>query len=59
MKGLDNVTRELIGLFDAEGVPYVVMGGLAMRIHAVPRPTYDVDFTVLLPRQAAAGVSAR
>jgi hypothetical protein len=50
MKGLDDVTRELVSLFEADAVPYVVMGGLAVRIHAVPRPTYDVDFTVALPR---------
>jgi len=39
MKGLDDVARELIGLFEADGVPNVVMGGLAVRMHAVPRPT--------------------
>jgi hypothetical protein len=50
MKGLDDITRELVGIFEAEGIPYALMGGLAVRIHALPRPTYDVDFTILLPR---------
>lgn len=50
MKGLDAVTRDLVQFFEAEGIPYVLMGGLAVRIHALPRPTFDVDFTVLLPR---------
>lgn len=50
MKGLDDITRDLVHLFETEGVPYAVMGGLAVRIHAMPRPTYDVDFTVLLSR---------
>jgi hypothetical protein len=50
MKGVDDIARDLVGLFEAEGIPYALMGGLAVRIHALPRPTYDVDFTVLLPR---------
>jgi hypothetical protein len=50
MKGLDDVAVELVRLFESEGIPYALMGGLAVRIHAVPRPTYDVDFTILLPR---------
>ncbi len=52
MKGLDEVARELVQLFETEGIPYVLMGGLAIRIHAIPRPTYDVDFTIALPRDA-------
>jgi hypothetical protein len=50
MKGLDEVARELVTLFETEAIPYVLMGGLAVRIHAIPRPTYDVDFTIALPR---------
>jgi predicted nucleotidyltransferase len=52
MKGLDEVARELVQLFEAEGIPYALMGGLAIRIHAIPRPTYDVDFTIALSRAA-------
>lgn len=50
MKGLDDVARDLVHLFEAARLPYAVMGGLAVRLHALPRPTYDVDFTVLLDR---------
>lgn len=50
MKGLEDVTRELIELFESESIPYAIMGGLAVRIYAIPRPTFDVDFTILLPR---------
>jgi predicted nucleotidyltransferase len=50
MKGLDAVTAELVALFEAERIVYAVMGGLAVRIYALPRPTYDVDFTIALPR---------
>ncbi len=32
--------------------PYAVMGGLAVRVHALPRPTQDVDLTIALARAA-------
>ena len=50
MKGLDAVTADLVALFEGEGIVYALMGGLAVRIYALPRPTYDVDFTISLPR---------
>jgi hypothetical protein len=37
-------------LFDRLGIPYAIMGGWAVRVYALPRPTYDVDFTILLDR---------
>ncbi|MFM7520321.1 MAG: hypothetical protein ACKO9B_07605 [Planctomycetota bacterium] len=37
-------------LFDRLGIPYAIMGGWAVRVYALPRPTYDVDFTVLVDR---------
>lgn len=37
-------------LFDRLAVPYAIMGGWAVRVYALPRPTYDVDFTVILAR---------
>jgi hypothetical protein len=37
-------------LFDRLGTPYAIMGGWAVRVYALPRPTYDIDFTILLPR---------
>jgi len=52
MKGLDEVARRFAALFEQLGVPYAIMGGLAVRVHALPRPTFDVDFTALLPRDA-------
>ena len=52
MKGLDEVTRDFVGLFERMGVPYVVMGGIAVRLHALPRPTFDVDFTAAIARDA-------
>lgn len=50
MKSLDDVTREIVELFEDQSIPYALMGGLAVRIHAIPRPTYDVDFTISIAR---------
>ncbi len=36
----------LVDLLEALEVPYMVMGGFAVRVWGVPRPTYDVDFTL-------------
>ncbi len=56
MKGLEEAVRSFVGLFEQIGVPYAIMGGLAVRIHALPRPTFDVDFTACLPRDALPGL---
>lgn len=41
------IAQELIAILDREEVPYMLMGGLAVRFWALPRPTYDVDVTIL------------
>ncbi len=41
---VEDVLLELVGLCDSLDFKYVVMGGLAVRVHGIPRPTYDVDF---------------
>ena len=46
MQTLDEAARDFIALFERMGIPYAVMGGMAVRIYALPRPTFDVDFTV-------------
>lgn len=38
-------------LFDRLGIPYAIMGDWAVRVYALPRPTYDVDFTFILQRE--------
>ena len=48
MKDLSDVLRTFTRLLDEMQVPYVVMGGLAVRAYGLPRPTYDVDFTAVI-----------
>lgn len=54
MKGVDAAARDFAALFERLQVPYAIMGGLAVRVHAIPRPTFDVDFTAALPRSELA-----
>ena len=39
-----------VDTLEEEQTPYAVMGGLAVRIHALPRPTQAVDLTIGLAR---------
>lgn len=54
MKDLSQALREMADLFESLGIRYAVMGGVAVRIYAIPRPTYDVDFTVAIERHELA-----
>jgi len=45
---VQDVLFELIETLNAHDIPYAVMGGLAVRVYALPRPTQDVDITVSL-----------
>lgn len=50
MKDLLDCLEELTQLLEAEKIDYVVMGGMAVRVYGIPRATYDLDFTLSLPR---------
>lgn len=50
MKDLTDVIHDLAALFDRLSLPYAIMGGIAVRAYGLPRPTYDVDFTLAVPR---------
>ena len=50
MTNPEAVARDFIEALESEGFPYAIMGGLAVRVHALPRPTYDVDFAAAIPR---------
>jgi predicted nucleotidyltransferase len=51
MKDIASTLHDFVGLFERLGISYAVMGGLAVRIYGIPRPTLDVDFTVALDRR--------
>jgi hypothetical protein len=46
MTDLTAVIHDLIDVFEELRLPYAIMGGIAVRAHGIPRPTYDVDFTL-------------
>jgi len=50
MKDIASSLHDLVGLFGRLGIPYAVMGGLAVRLYGIPRPTFDVDFTAAVER---------
>lgn len=50
MSRLVSLLHQFADLFDRLNVPYAVMGGWAVRLYALPRPTYDIDFTVVIER---------
>ena len=42
--------RDFVKLFEELGIPYAIMGGIAVGAHGIPRPTHDLDFTISLER---------
>lgn len=50
MTDLSRALKDLVKLFEQFGAPYVVMGGIAVRVYGIPRPTHDVDFTAAIDR---------
>src|SRR5437868_14479326 len=50
MRDLAEALRDFVLLFERLGTPYAVMGGIAVRIYGIPRPTHDIDFTLALDR---------
>ena len=56
MNPVEGVFHDFVKLFERLDVPYAVMGGLAVRAHGIPRPTYDVDLAILIDRQQLAAL---
>lgn len=50
MSELERTLFEITCLLAQSGYEYAVMGGLAVRVHSIPRPTYDVDLTITIAR---------
>jgi hypothetical protein len=48
---LINALHEFADLFEMRGYKYAVIGGIATRVLGIPRPTYDVDFTLSVSRE--------
>ena len=42
--------RVFVDLFERLEIPYVVIGGIAVGVQGIPRPTHDLDFTIGLDR---------
>jgi predicted nucleotidyltransferase len=45
---LNAVAKRAIELLEGVGASYAIMGGLAVRLYALPRATYDIDFVITL-----------
>jgi hypothetical protein len=43
---LQSVLERVLGALDRTSIPYMIMGGFAVRAWGIPRPTYDVDLTL-------------
>jgi len=56
MKEVVQTLRDIAGIFERLELPYAVIGGIAVRAYAIPRPTFDVDFTVAVSRERLAEV---
>jgi hypothetical protein len=49
MKRLYEALQEIVELLDRLRIDYAVMGGIAVRVHGISRPTQDLDFLIALP----------
>jgi hypothetical protein len=48
---LESLLRRIARVLDDRNIPYAVMGGLAVRVYAIPRFTNDIDLTISLDRE--------
>ena len=56
MTPLHEALEDLARAFDGLHVDYMVMGGIAVRFWGVPRPTFDLDFTLALSQDRVAAM---
>ena len=47
---LHDPLRDFVDVFERLNIPYALIGGLAVGVHGIPRPTHDLDFTITLDR---------
>ncbi|MBI2194673.1 MAG: hypothetical protein HYU36_22060 [Planctomycetes bacterium] len=48
--------EDLVLFFERHGIPYLIMGGVAVRLWGIPRPTYDLDFTLAVEPENIPGL---
>ncbi len=51
MTPVEQLLSDLIVTLNDLTIPYAMIGGWAVRAYGVPRPTYDVDLTILINRE--------
>lgn len=56
---IEAIFLRLLGHFEACGIPYMIMGGMAIRALGIPRPTYDGDLTIDATEEQIATVLGR
>lgn len=54
MIDLVQTLRQFAKLFERLGLPYAVIGGFAVRVYGIPRPTHDIGFTLAIARERLA-----
>ena len=42
--------HDFVRLFEELHIPYAIMGGIAVGVHGIPRPTHDLDFKISIER---------
>lgn len=50
MTSLEDALKAVVNVLVQHQIPYAVMGGLAVRLYAIPRFTNDVDLTISIAR---------
>jgi hypothetical protein len=48
---LSQALYDITEILDRLELSYAIMGGIAVRTYGIPRPTYDVDITLAVPRE--------
>lgn len=54
MNDITAALKDIAGILERIGLTYAVIGGVAVRAYGIPRPTYDLDFTLAIPRDRLA-----
>ncbi len=54
MNDIGVALRDITAVMERFGISYAVIGGVAVRAYGIPRPTYDLDFTIEIPRERLA-----